>query len=274
MKQTLFIGDFRFREFHSTVDCLKSHSWLALAIDVEDAIIRVEKQRLSPDLIVLGQAHPGQFTRAAVERLHRSAPLARLVAVLGSWCESETRTGYPWPGVLRVYWHQFPARMDWAFLQGAAGGPWDLPRTSSDAERILTGSMPAAETAEHRLVVIRACGLIAYQALADALNAAGYATTWTAENQHPFVSGHWAGIWDCGMHEFDGVSELTHFSLCLQPAPVIALKNFPRPQDCRRLLSGGATAVLGKPFAVGDLLGLLGPRSGDRPEATRNAFAA
>ena len=271
-RQSLCIGDYRFSEFEPAVDCLQRHSWLALAIDVEDAIMRVEKQRLSPDLVVVAQSHPGQFSRAAVERLHQLVPLARLVVLLGSWCESETRTGCPWPGVQRLYWHQFSAGMNRVFLPGAAGGQWDQPRTSSDAERTLTQSVATPAAAESRLVVIRASGLEAYQALADALNAHGYATSWATQNQRPSVRGHWAGIWDCEMGAANDSAQLAQFAALLRPAPVIAVMNFPRLQDCRRLQSAGAAAVLGKPFALGDLCGLLG--SVDRDGAIGDISAA
>jgi len=274
MRQILFIGDFRFREFQAAIECLKSNSWLALAIDVDDAITRVTKQRLCPELIVIGQSHPGQFSQVAIDRLHQLVPLARLVTVLGSWCESETRTGDPWPGVLRVYWHQFSTRLDRRFLRGETGGQWNLPRTSTDAEWLLTESSPKRNLAQRRLVVIRACNLSGYQALADALNAEGYATIWAAAEHHPYVSGQSAGIWDSARLDSNEIKELKQFTQRLRPAPVIALTNFPRQLDCRRLLSAGAATVLGKPLSVSDLLNLLAGSIGDSSMPNRDAFAA
>ena len=51
----------------------------------------------SPDVIVVAQAFPGQFSHQAIDRLRRLAPLARMVGLMGSWCEGEMRTGSPWP---------------------------------------------------------------------------------------------------------------------------------------------------------------------------------
>ena len=64
------------------------------------------------DVIVVAQARPGEFSHAGIERLRQSAPLARVVALLGSWCEGEVRSGKPWPAAVRTYWHQWPARAD------------------------------------------------------------------------------------------------------------------------------------------------------------------
>ena len=276
MRQTLLIGDYRYPEFRSTVDWLKNNSWLALAIDADDALTRVKKQRLRPELIVIAQSHPGQFTQASVERLYRSVPLARLVTVLGGWCESETRSGHPWPGVLRMYWHQFPTRVDRDFLRGdrSVVPSWGLPRTSTDAERLLAESATGTISAERRLVVIRAAGVTAYQALADALNAEGYATMWVPPGQRPFVCGQWAGIWDSVMLSADETFELAQFAQLLHPSPLIALANFPRLSDCRRLWSAGASAVLSKPLLLSDLFSLLSRDAVRASEPVRDAFAA
>ena len=67
-------------------------------------------EEIAVDVIVVAQAYPGQFSGEALDRLARLAPLARVVVLLGSWCEGEVRSGRPWPGAIRVYWHQWPAR--------------------------------------------------------------------------------------------------------------------------------------------------------------------
>ena len=53
---------------------------------------------LPPELIVMAQSRPGVFSAQWIERLRRSAPLAGVVALLGTWCEGETRSGRPAPG--------------------------------------------------------------------------------------------------------------------------------------------------------------------------------
>ena len=55
---------------------------------------------------------PGQFSCEAIDRIRTRAPLARLVGLLGSWCEGEVRSGQPWPGTIRIYAHQWPGRAE------------------------------------------------------------------------------------------------------------------------------------------------------------------
>src|SRR5262245_46214259 len=71
------------------------------------ADVKDSRPQSDPDLILLVASRPGRFSAAEVEALHRRAPLARLVALLGTWCEGEVRSGHPWPGVNRIYAHQW-----------------------------------------------------------------------------------------------------------------------------------------------------------------------
>jgi hypothetical protein len=92
-----------------------------------------------PDVIVVAQARPGEFSHQAVDRLRRLAPLARIVGLMGSWCEGEMRSGSPWPASARVYWHQWPARCGGELGHLARGVPssWSLPITATEEERLL-----------------------------------------------------------------------------------------------------------------------------------------
>ncbi len=105
----LLVGDAQRTEFREAVDALRSSCSMTAAVDVTAAESMLA-QGLVPDLIVIAQAFPGQVTTEQVERLRRAAPLARVLGLLGSWCEGEARTGRPWPGVIRVYWHQWTPR--------------------------------------------------------------------------------------------------------------------------------------------------------------------
>jgi hypothetical protein len=60
-----------------------------------------------PELIVVAQSRPGAVGPGVFERLRRSAPMAGIVSLVGSWCEGEMRTGRPAVGVPRLYWYEF-----------------------------------------------------------------------------------------------------------------------------------------------------------------------
>lgn len=55
-----------------------------------------------PDLIVVLQHWPDEYTRADVARLIDACPLSRLVCCYGPWCESDGRSRNIWPIALRV----------------------------------------------------------------------------------------------------------------------------------------------------------------------------
>lgn len=92
-----------------------------------------------PDLCVLLASRPGEFSQAAVDRIRRAAPLARIVGLLGAWCEGEARSGHLWPAVPRIYWHRW---QEWfqgelATLTAGRCGTLSLPLTTTDEERLL-----------------------------------------------------------------------------------------------------------------------------------------
>src|SRR5690349_7541486 len=91
------IGDVDHADFREAIALLRAQSRVVASADA------------LPELIVVAQSRPDSITSAQVEPFRRWAPLAGVVTLLGSWCEGETRTGRPLPGVERIYWYQFPA---------------------------------------------------------------------------------------------------------------------------------------------------------------------
>src|SRR3954465_5773198 len=93
-------------------------------------------QRADPLGILLVQSRPGQFSSREVEILHEAAPLSRLVALVGPWCEGEQRSGRIWPGVVRVPWRTWPYRLARGLGLGDSAAKGRVPRTATDVERI------------------------------------------------------------------------------------------------------------------------------------------
>ena len=208
-----------------------------------------------PDLLVFAQAFPGEFSRAQVERLRRRAPLARIVGLLGTWCEGEMRSGEPWPGVIRVYWHQWAARAQRELvhmLRGEASA-WTAPLTATEEERLLADHVER-RAAWHGLVAIHTRWGPMENWLAAACRARGCSTVWLRPPHAARVEGAAAGLFDgseLGPAEAD---ELRHFVAALAPAPVVALLDFPRIDDHQRALDCGAAVVLSKPLHIEDFL--------------------
>ena len=209
---------------------------------------------LDPELIVFAQAYPGEFSHDEVDRLRRRAPLARLAGLLGSWCEGEMRTGKPWPGVPRVYWHQWPSRGQRQVRQLRQGRPsaWTTPITATEEERLLAD---ARRTSERRqgLAAVATRRAEMHDWLAEACRSRGLATAWLWPPRPTRIGGATLGIFDGGDLRHGEEEQLRQMAAMLRPAGVIALLDFPRLEDTHRALAAGAAAVLAKPVFLDDL---------------------
>ena len=253
----LAIGNLEHTEFRAAAELLRSGTDLVVCGSVEHATNWLYAANPPPQWIVLLQLLPGQFSRDVLGVLWRLAPLARIVRVLGSWCEGEIRTGQPWPGAIRMYWHQAPVRIAAALRSVAlARPPWPLAPTATEEDRLMFGPKSAPLRSE-RLVGIRTETLGMAESLADACSAQGYLTVWLQPGRHVLVRGLQACFWDFTYSsdlEFDAMSE---FHAQNSEVQVIALVNFPRLEDQKRAQLAGATSIISKPLMLDDLFWTL-----------------
>ena len=251
----LLVGDAAHPEFLDCIAWLGRNCRLLMTAGVREAVAALQCASDNPDVILFAQPRPGTFSEADVERLHRAAPLSRLVALLGPWCEGEARTGRPWPGVMRVYWHQFAPRAQQELLpRGQAGqGLWSLPRTMTPAELFLEATCQAVP---HRrgLVAIQTGQLVQYEGLAESCLLAGYAAAWLAPGTAPAIHGVALTILDPGGYDRSWADRISRLAEQFRPAPLLVLLDFPRLSDYEAACTAGASAVLSKPFLLGDLL--------------------
>ncbi len=254
----LFVGQAERREFVEARDTLVSAAnvWMTPHLEAAEALLLGEAW--TPEVIVLAEAYPGQFAPAAIDRLRSVAPLARVVALLGSWCEGETRTGRPTPGTVRLYWHQARPRVAQELARVAAGeaSSWSLPPTATDEERLLATAEAPLPTAQG-LVAIYAPQAVTADWLSAACRLAGYATVRLSGARWPQVAGVTGGIFDGTDLGPVEAEQLARMARHLRPAPIVTLLDFPRVEDRDRALACGAAAVLSKPLVLEDLLWLL-----------------
>ncbi len=197
-----------------------------------------------------------------IELLQRRWPLAGIVALLGSWCEGETRTGRPWPGVRRLYWYEFSTWWRQQLALRAAGRCPDWARPATDMGRTLPIRNPKSEirNPRHGAIVLRAMNRYVAEALTDALQHAGYATVWhPPRGPKTVVRGAVAGIWDGCQLDDRETDDLAAFcrQLARDDAPVIALLDFPRRDRFEIARQIGARAVLAKPWFNADLVATI-----------------
>ncbi len=216
-----------------------------------------------PDLILLVASRPGRFSAAEVELLHRRAPLARLIALLGSWCEGEVRSGHPWPGVTRIYAHQWQARL-----------PRELetwqPRTATEIDRLMN-NRPATKP-QRQLIGIAAAQRTMFDALAAACHSFGQDAVWLLPNLPPPVQRVDAVIYDATLDLTDELAHLSKLREQLHSPPTLLLLDFPRQSDLQQATQAGTSSTLAKPYLIADLAAEL--ERINTPAATRLIAAA
>ncbi len=264
----LVVGNTRraeFRQPRTALDRLGNVVWCG---DVEQAVQRLTDGPFVPDLIVVAQSYPGEITAPAIDRLRALAPLARVVGLLGAWCEGEVRTGRPWPGVIRVYWHQWIDRCEreLARLADGLGSTWALPATAGEEEHLLT--LAACDRPPREgLIVVHAAQFDMADWLTDACKSRGYSTRWVRPGVsagHASSSVPRAAIFNHQEGPGGDFETLARFCAELAPTPVVVLMDFPRPRDHAQALAAGAQAVVSKPLLIEDLFWRI-DRLGVRP---------
>jgi hypothetical protein len=251
----LFVGDVARAEFAPLAHCLAARPQVRFVRHVTDAL-----GALGPaddgDTILLAPAYRDEFPAEQVQQLCRRVPLADVVAVVSSWCEGETRSGNPWPGIRRVYVDQLLARWDFAAAR-MAGDPqppteWLPPTMTAEEQWLLQ--------AERSLVRLTGCAAICGETpeqrdyLVELCQAAGMATVDHRADDDVAGSAPCVVLYDAIADVARRDEQVCGLVRRYPRAPLVVLMNFPRADEIARLGQWGALRVLGKPFVIDDLL--------------------
>lgn len=250
----LLVGDgdrSEFRQARSTLDRLGR---VTAVREAESAAEALTEGRVAADVIVVAQAFPGQFSHPQIDRLRQLAPLARVLGLLGSWTEGEMRTGRPWPGAIRIYWHQWPSRCDQELGRMGRGecSSWGLPVTATEEERLLLAA-DCPVSRQEGLIAIYTQPPEMQEWLSATLRSRGCSTVWLRPPHPTHLQGASAAIFDGSDCRGEELRQLEHLAATLCPAPIIALLDFPRIEDYHRAMAAGASALISKPLHVEDL---------------------
>lgn len=192
----------------------------------------------SPDVAVVCQSRPDEFSAADVHALFARFPVTRWVCCFGVWCESDGRNRDAWPFGARV-----PARMARSRLErerDVLNGLCDpLPLTAGREEAFafdyaagnagrkpgLTGAVKSADPALRR-------------AFADRLPVIG-ATITDAESADVI-------LWDADPWNEAAAARLRRLRAANPAAAIVALLGLELPGDERMVTAAGADVVLAK----------------------------
>ena len=251
-----WIGDERRPEFAGCLAALAPFGQTTNLPNLPAAVERVNTSELQPDLLVIGSTRPKASDQAALESLRSAAPLVRIIAVLGPWCDGEARGGRPLEGCVRIGWRHFSAYLaqELQRVRETSCPLWGLPLTATDAERLLfaepvSDEQPAVDLGS---VAVSSASREMAEWLAAVCRRAGRQVQIVAEpSQLTMTPPPAVLLWDIGNH-FD--ASLAPWQAVASDLSIVLLADFPRPSDLARLREAGASSVLAKPVGPDEIL--------------------
>ena len=234
-------------------------------MDCETTLVPTEKLSdehlvdASFDLIILAASRRDQFSQEWVESIRGKASPTPLVALLGTWCEGEQRSGEPWPSVERVYWHQWQSRFAHFIRQLASDQvcDWQLPATSNRADNAMNSeSTDATQAHDSRMTIgVSAVSEMHYQMIADASQTIAREPHWI-ERQHwnaSVIEQLTLVVVDADSWNQDVQNRVLWLRNELKiDTPIVLLLNFPRQSDLAAVNAMGISDVVSKPFQLSD----------------------
>ena len=214
----------------------------------------VDRDHWFPDLMIVCQHWPHEYTEAQVRRLFSLLPLARWICVYGAWCEADGRNGSPWPLAVRVPVRSAELRIrhERSVLDGTKTV---LPFTASRDEIFAfdhTSPFPAACGNNRPVQVVTADGELG-RVVSDVLTAGGF----TVQRPRRTDAEIAAVVWDVDPWTTGCAEELRTFHVAYTESAVITLLTLAFPEHVESLKASGADAVLAKSMIATDLLNTL-----------------
>ena len=258
MTRVQFWGQTAHRDFREAADWLGKQPDVAITFecDVEGALAVCRCAPEPPAVVIACQARPGAVSQFDIQRLQAAAPLARMVLLLGGWCEGEPREARQLQGVARIQWTRWRQALPAALELSAAspGSIWRLPLSASQPEQFLNAAQ-ATLASGAGAVSIWTDRFDKYQALAEVCAAGGFGAVWLRCTSA--VQGAAAAIWDGDFDSPCQVAALRELAAATSPRPTLALAGFVRADDVQLAQQAGAAAAIAKPYIVHELLASL-----------------
>jgi hypothetical protein len=263
----LFTGDFWHADFRGIIS----------SIDVPLTLVPLEKiESVSEskfELVVVAQSRRDQIGCEDIEKLQSMFEQTPVVGLLGTWCEGETRSGNPWQGTTRVFWHQWEGRYD-SFVQqmeqaGVSG--WHAPRTTTIADRIAAEKPNFLSRDDPQHIGISAWSNSQYEMLADAMRYHGWIPHWVERTMWDGQSSNLVSTIciDADSWSYELSQRINWLNSEFPNKPKVLLLNFPRANELEEIKAAGVTEVVSKPYELADLKrAVIGKRSSSVSETS------
>ena len=204
----------------------------------------------APDLVVVAQSWPDEFSRSDVNAALGLWPLAQWVVCFGAWCESDGRSRTIWPIGLRVPARAATSRLNhvWDIVTGRRIEP--LPITASRDEAFefdvsLNASVTDATVSdEPRTVLVRSPDPAIRQWL-SALCSPDCQSGPRLRNN--------LVLWDVDPNCDQSALELRRFREQQPSARIVAVMGLPHPESIAALHRAGADRIITKAYSTADL---------------------
>lgn len=230
--------------------------WLAAAMrpavqqhfsDLTRALAAASRTNTIPDLVVIVQSQPDEFSPTEIASLFAFAPLARVVVAYGAWCESDGRTRQTWPLAARVSLPNAPARIEreWRLLN-ATPGIESLPLSSSReevfaADHHMFEQATFEQTASPKTVLVISPDPAYRRYLNELLTAAGH--TLDMGNLSEGSSTTTAILFDADPWEDSGPDQVRSLRRQHPSSNIIALMSASHPQHEAELIAAGVSSI-------------------------------
>jgi hypothetical protein len=205
----------------------------------------------SPDIVIVCQSWPDEFSAADVSAQLGRWPLALWVCCFGVWCESDGRNRAIWPIGIRVPARAAIARLNhlWAIVTGLSQEL--LPVTASRDEAFEFDVTLAPKVVKASVsnptphVVIQSPDPALRNWLSDLVDAIGATAV-------PKIV-----LWDVDPDWSHAISQIRDFVANNSGTRVIAIAGLPHPELEAALHAAGVDSVVTKAYATSQLVGLI-----------------
>lgn len=189
-----------------------------------------------PDLIVVLQSWPDQFSPSDVDQLFAFAPVARVVVGYGALCESDGRNREIWPLSVRVpVWAaQRRVEFEWRLVQGQAGSQAPIPRSASREEIFAADHDSLESTTVPKLILVDSPDPSFKQFVIEFLKLTGHLVVDDNPDLILFDADPWGSV---------RMEALRLLREAYPNAPVVGLMNLVQPEIVDELIQLGITDV-------------------------------